>query len=65
MKFKDIVSRGEGESSEKIREPVTGTRTYDRILKVARTAADPAGEDALIPVHIYEAIQYRMMDRYY
>ncbi len=114
VKFKDMVSKGEGESSEKIRQRVMrarerqlerfgglkiyanaqmGTkeikkfcsvdaecqklletavtrlglsaRACDRVLKVARTIADLSGEDAITPVHISEAVQYRMMDRYY
>lgn len=55
------------ESSELLKEAMRqhglSARTYHRILKVARTIADLAGEEEIAAGHVAEALHYRCIDR--
>ena len=56
-----------GEAASLLKRAVTqlglSARAYHRILKVARTAADLAGERRIGAPHVAEAVQYRTLDR--
>lgn len=59
-----------GEKEQKLMEQAYTTmqlsaRAYHRILKVARTIADLAGEEQISVAHLSEAICYRSMDTRY
>jgi magnesium chelatase family protein len=57
-----------GEAEKLLETAVTrlgfSARAYDRVLKVARTIADLEAIDDISIVHVSEAIQYRMMDKF-
>ena len=40
-------------------------RSYNRILKVARTIADLEGEEYISTTHLGEAVCYRALDKKY
>ena len=64
-KFCQVSSEGRELLEMAVNKLGFSARAYMRILKVARTIADLEGEEQISPGHISEAIQYRMMDKYF
>ena len=59
-----VLSEACRQTLEKILDRMgLSARAYTRILKVARTIADLAGEADIQPIHLLEAAGYRFLDR--
>jgi magnesium chelatase family protein len=58
-----IDSAGERVLRQAMSELGLSARAHDKVLRVARTIADLAGEEHVSSTHLSEAIQYRRLDR--
>jgi len=62
-KYCELTPEGRNLLFRAIEELKLSARAYDRILKVARTIADLAGDEQIQTAQVAEAIQYRSLDR--
>ncbi len=63
--FCQLDDSGERTLEMAVRKLSLSARSHDRLLKVARTIADLAGQGQVASKHIAEAVQYRSLDRDY
>ena len=62
-KYAAIDADGERVLRQAVSELGLSARAHDKVLRVARTIADLAGEERVSATHLSEAIQYRRLDR--
>lgn len=62
-KYAAIDADGERLLRQAMSELGLSARAHDKVLRVARTIADLAGEEHVTATHLSEAIQYRRLDR--
>ena len=62
-KFCVLKQEGQDLLKAAIDELGLSARAHDKVLRVARTIADLAGQEEILTEHIAEAIQYRCLDR--
>jgi magnesium chelatase family protein len=61
-KYCALTPEGEALMKDAFQSLGLTARSYDRILRVARTIADMAGAEEIAPEHLAEAVQYRTYD---
>ena len=62
-KYAKIDDAGERILRQAVSELGLSARAHDKVLRVARTIADLAGEEQISATHLSEAIHYRRLDR--
>jgi len=62
-KYAAVDGEGERILRQAVSELGFSARAHDKVLRVARTIADLAGEERVTATHLAEAIQYRRLDR--